>query len=236
MGRTRRRFASLLYSASACCSFRAWSLVLRFEFTVKIRPVVPFNSDFLVKAAYNAVVCCKRDHKLDSTSSTSRQVAGARQGLQARPRFCLRNRSCWLFILISHESIHTPLAFKPDLSTNGLSAGQVFLSLTLHERNLLSLDFMEHISKAAATLFLEHKAKKKTKRPSLDVTQGHHEKVSARKSVRSTAPRDSGVSTCPHVVHVCCMTRCGVYVHQALMFCLHGPATPTGALNAGRNE
>eukprot|EP00752_Nemacystus_decipiens_P007986 g7135.t1 len=42
----------------------------------------------------------------------------------------------------------------------------VFLSLTLHERNLLSLDFLENISKAATTLFLEQKEKKKfTKLP-----------------------------------------------------------------------
>lgn len=34
---------------------------------------------------------------------------------------------------------------------------QVFLSLTLHERNLLSLDFLGHISRAATTLFLEHR-------------------------------------------------------------------------------
>lgn len=41
----------------------------------------------------------------------------------------------------------------------------MFLSLTLHERNLLSLDFLENISKAATTLFLEQKEKKETKVP-----------------------------------------------------------------------
>eukprot|EP00903_Cladosiphon_okamuranus_P011855 g11137.t1 len=47
----------------------------------------------------------------------------------------------------------------------------VFLSLTLHERNLLSLDFLENISKAATTLFLEQKEKKKVKVPPQVVQQ-----------------------------------------------------------------
>ncbi len=41
----------------------------------------------------------------------------------------------------------------------------MFLSLTLHERNLLSLDFLENISKAATTLFLEQKETKIVKVP-----------------------------------------------------------------------
>ncbi|CAN0088492.1 unnamed protein product [Ectocarpus sp. 6 AP-2014] len=53
----------------------------------------------------------------------------------------------------------------------------VFLSLTLHERNLLSLDFLEHISKAATTLFLEQKEKKKMKmKLPCGVAKGHPEK------------------------------------------------------------
>lgn len=57
-----------------------------------------------------------------------------------------------------------------------LSSRQVFLSLTLHERNLLSLDFLENISKAATTLFLEQTERNKTKVPP-QVAQ-HQEKVS----------------------------------------------------------
>lgn len=82
---------------------------------------------------------------------------------------------------------YPPIAGGPDLillhvwpapyNTRSLPRlRQVFLSLTLHERNLLSLDFLENISKAATTLFLEQKEKKKTKVPP-QVTQ-HQEKVS----------------------------------------------------------
>ncbi|CAB1104498.1 unnamed protein product [Ectocarpus sp. CCAP 1310/34] len=52
----------------------------------------------------------------------------------------------------------------------------VFLSLTLHERNLLSLDFLEHISKAATTLFLEQKEKKIKMKLPCGVAKGHPEK------------------------------------------------------------
>lgn len=51
----------------------------------------------------------------------------------------------------------------------------MFLSLTLHERNMLSLDFLDHISKAATTLFLEQRENKKIKVPA-QVSQ--HGKVS----------------------------------------------------------
>ena len=44
--------------------------------------------------------------------------------------------------------------------SSSCAARQVFLSLTLHERNLLSLDFLKYISKAAAALFLEQQMAK----------------------------------------------------------------------------
>lgn len=55
----------------------------------------------------------------------------------------------------------------------------MFLSLTLHERNLLSLDFLENISKAATTLFLEQKEKKKKIKVPAQAAQQQQEKVSA---------------------------------------------------------
>lgn len=86
----------------------------------------------------------------------------------------------WPTSLISEVGFSSLFDLSSPIVNNNLLARQVFLSLTLHERNLLSLDFMEHISKAATTLFLEQRAKKTKKTPSHEVPQDHQEKVRAR--------------------------------------------------------
>ncbi|CAN0063883.1 unnamed protein product [Pylaiella littoralis] len=61
--------------------------------------------------------------------------------------------------------LHVDSDDDKDERADDTSYMAVFLSLTLHERNMLSLDFLEHISKAATTLFLEQKKTNEIKMP-----------------------------------------------------------------------
>lgn len=134
------------------------------------------------------------DEQLQNNAQRSRSACCLREEFAGRAVNDLRPFSACL----------TRQSFDLAMSRTSI---QVFLSLTLHERNLLSLDFLEHISKAATTLFLEQKEMKKMKlKLPCGVAKGHPEKVSQREDGMGREGRGGDGIT---VRHRCCCMSCG---------------------------